>query len=82
MRTMTATEASRNFSDLLNAIERGKTVTITRGHRPIAEVRPARSRTGADLRTALEQTKPPDDQFEADIANAMALITSERPDPM
>ena len=40
---MTATEASRNFSDLLDAIERGETVTITRGHHAVAEVRPARS---------------------------------------
>jgi len=47
MRTTTATEASRNFSDLLDAIERGETVTITRGHHAVAEVRPARRRTGA-----------------------------------
>lgn len=30
MRTMTATEASRNFSDLLDAIELEEAVTITR----------------------------------------------------
>ena len=40
---MTATEASRNFSDLLDAIERGETVTITRGHHAVAEM----SRPGA-----------------------------------
>ena len=78
---MTATEASRNFSDLLDAIERGETVTITRGHHAVAEMRPARLRTGADLRAALEQTAPPDDQFEADIADAMALISSEGAGP-
>ena len=49
---MTATEASRNFSDLLDAIERGETVTITRGHHAVAEIMPARHRTGAGLRTA------------------------------
>ncbi|HEX5293781.1 MAG TPA: type II toxin-antitoxin system Phd/YefM family antitoxin [Streptosporangiaceae bacterium] len=81
MRTMTATEASRNFSDLLDAIERGETVTITRGHHAVAEMRPARLRTGADLRAALGQTSPPDDQFESDIADAMALISSEGADP-
>jgi hypothetical protein len=35
MRTMTATEASRNFLDPLDAIEQGETVTIaqaTSGH--------------------------------------------------
>ena len=81
MRTMTATEASRNFSDLLDAIERGEVVTITRGHHAVAEMRPARRRTGAGLRAALEDTSPPDDRFAADIADALALISSEGNDP-
>ncbi len=37
MRTMTATEASQRFSDLLDAIERGESVVVTRGNRPVAE---------------------------------------------
>jgi prevent-host-death family protein len=81
MRTITATEASRNFSDLLDAIERGETVTITRGHHPVAEIRPARHRTGADLRAALEQIPPPDDKFADDISGALAIISSEGDDP-
>jgi len=47
---MTATEASRHFSDLLDAVERGETITIVRGSHPVAEIGPARRRTGADLR--------------------------------
>lgn len=81
MRTMTATEASRNFSDLLDAIERGETVTITRGHHVVAEMRPARGRTGADLRTALETIPPPDGRFTEDIASALVLISNEGNDP-
>ena len=81
MRTITATEASRSFSDLLDAIERGETVTITRGHRVVAEMRPARSRTGADLRAALEHIPAPDDRFAEDIAGALDLISSEGNDP-
>lgn len=81
MRTMTATEASRNFSDLLDAIERGETVTITRGNHVVAEIRPARRRTGSDLRAALEHTTPPDDHFADDIAAALALVSSEGNDP-
>lgn len=77
MRTMTATEASRNFSDLLDAIERGETVTITRGNHVIAEMRPARRRTGANLRAALEHIPPPDDRFADDIAGALALLSDE-----
>lgn len=81
MRTMTATEASRKFSDLLDAIERGETITITRGHHPVAEIRPARRRTGADLRVALADVPPPDDRFAGDIAAALALATAEGSDP-
>jgi prevent-host-death family protein len=81
MRTMTATEASRHFSDLLDAVERGETVTILRGSQPVAEIGPARRRTGADLRTALEGSTPPDGGFARDIAAALDMVTSEVPDP-
>lgn len=81
MRTMTATEASRKFSDLLDAIERGETITITRGSHAVAEIRPARRRTGADLRAALADVPAPDDRFAQDIAGALALLTSDGSDP-
>jgi antitoxin (DNA-binding transcriptional repressor) of toxin-antitoxin stability system len=81
MRTMTATEASRNFSDLLDAIEAGETITITRGHHAVAEIGPPRSRNGADLRASLEGIPPPDDRFADDIAGALALIFNEGNDP-
>jgi antitoxin (DNA-binding transcriptional repressor) of toxin-antitoxin stability system len=81
MRTMTATEASRNFSDLLDAIERGETVTITRGHHAVAEIRPAPRRTGVDLRIALASVPPPDDRFATDIADALTALTTEGTDP-
>lgn len=81
MRTMTATEASRNFSTLLDSIERGETVTITRGNRPIAEITPARRRTGADLRAALAGIPAPDDRFAEDIAAAVALLETAGGDP-
>jgi prevent-host-death family protein len=81
MRIMTATEASRHFSDLLDAVERGETVTIVRGNNPVAEIGPARRRTGADLRAALAGTTPPDDAFVKSIAEAMSMVTSEVVDP-
>lgn len=81
MRTITATEASRRFSDLLDAIEAGETVTITRGNRAIAEIRPARKRTGRDLRAALADVPPPDERFVADIADAVAGLAQEGRDP-
>jgi prevent-host-death family protein len=81
MRTMTATEASRKFSELLDAIERGETIRITRGNRPIAEIGPARRRTGADLHAALAGLPPPDDKFVEDIKATLSLVTSEMSDP-
>ncbi|MET8141957.1 prevent-host-death protein [Sphaerisporangium sp. NPDC005288] len=78
---MTATEASRRFSDLLDAIERGETITITRGNHAVAEIRPAHRRTGADLRAALADIPPPDDRFEGDIAAALTLLHGEESDP-
>lgn len=81
MRTMSATEASRNFSDLLDAIERGETITITRSRQPVAEIGPARRRTGADLREALAAIGPPDDRFAQDITDTLALLTTEESDP-
>jgi prevent-host-death family protein len=81
MKTMTATEASRHFSDLLDAVERGERVTILRGSHPIAEIGPARRRTGSDLRAALEGTLPPDEAFATNISAALAMVTSEVADP-
>lgn len=81
VRNMTATEASRHFSDLLDAVERGETITITRGNRAVAEIGPARRRMGADLRATLADIPPPDDRFAADIADALDLLTVEGADP-
>lgn len=61
--------------------ERGETVTITRAHHAVAEVVPARRRTGADLRAALERIPPPDDRFATDIEAALAVISSDGEDP-
>jgi prevent-host-death family protein len=81
MRTISATEASRRFSDLLDAIEAGETVRVTRGNHPVADISPARLRTGRDLRVALEGSVHLDEDFAADIASALGLLTAEREDP-
>ncbi len=81
MTRMSATEASRNFSALLDAVERGDSVTITRGNRPVAQISPARRRTGRDLRIALADLPPLDDRFEADVASAMTFVADDGRDP-
>jgi antitoxin (DNA-binding transcriptional repressor) of toxin-antitoxin stability system len=69
------------YSSCLDAVERGETVTIMRGNHPVAEISPARRRTGADLRAALTDTTPPDDAFARSISDAMSMVTSEVSDP-
>jgi len=81
VRTVTATEASRHFSDLLDAVERGETITIVRGGHAIAEIGPAQHRTGAGLRAAIADVAPPDEKFGRDIAATLALVNSEARDP-
>jgi len=80
-RTLTATEASRHFSDLLDAVEGGETITIVRAGHAVAEIGPAHQRTGADLRTALVGVAPPDDDFRQSITDTLALVNLEVRDP-
>jgi antitoxin (DNA-binding transcriptional repressor) of toxin-antitoxin stability system len=87
MRVITATEASRRFSDLLDAVTAGETITITitititRGNRPIAQIGPTRRGTGADLRAALAGIAPPDDAFAAGVAAAVDDLEPYEGDP-
>lgn len=81
VRTISATEASRRFSDLLDAVEAGESVVVTRGNRPIAEIRPAARRRGRDLRAALASIEPPDERFAEDIAEAVAGLANDGADP-
>ena len=83
MRTMTATEASRNFSDLLDLVQKGEVVRVTRGGQAVAEIGPTRRRTGADLEAALTAAglEPVDEDVERDIADAVAMLSQEAGDP-
>lgn len=77
MRTVTATHASRGFSDLLDAVERGETVQVTRAGHVVAELRPASPSTGRRLREALEGIPALDDDLEKDIASATTLLIDD-----
>src|SRR5215210_7554085 len=81
MRTVTAMHASRRFSDLLVAVERGETVQVTRAGHVVAEIRPASPSTGRRLREALEDLPPVDDDLESDIASAVSLLAGETGGP-
>lgn len=65
-RRVSASEAARGFSELLNRIlYRGEVFVVTRGGRPICELRPVASTlfTGADLVTLLRSLPEVDDEY-------------------
>ena len=67
MSEISATEASKRFADLLDAVEhRGESFTVVRRGRVVATIAPARRGTGADLRRILSE-HPPDDGWAEDL---------------
>lgn len=65
-RTMTATEVARNFSAVLDAVQAGDEINITRGKKVIARLSGAPSPTGAQLKAAIAEFHkkygPPDEE--------------------
>ena len=73
MSEISATEASKRFADLLDAVEhRGETFTVVRRGRVVATIAPARRGTGADLRRILAD-HPPDDRWADDLRGPAPL---------
>lgn len=67
MSEVSATDASKRFADLLDAVEhRGETFTVVRRGRVVATIAPARRGTGADLRRILSDL-PPDNTWPDDL---------------
>jgi antitoxin (DNA-binding transcriptional repressor) of toxin-antitoxin stability system len=59
MPEITATDAARNFADLLDAIEhRGERFTIVRRGKAIAHLEPMRRGLGKDVRALLHRHRP------------------------
>lgn len=77
MRTITATEASRSFAALLDEVERGETVVVTRGGRRIAAIAPASAGNGDEVK-ALLVSSPADEDFAADVQAARNAVFSQR----
>lgn len=67
MSEISATDASKRFADLLDAVEhRGETFTVVRRGRIVATISPARRGTGADLRRILREL-PPDGRWAEEL---------------
>ncbi len=73
MPEITATEASRSFADLLDAVEhRGETYTIVRRGKVIAQLEPAKAASGALTKDLLRRHR-----IDADWSNELADLRSQ-----
>lgn len=80
MRVLTASEASRNFSAVLDEAERGETIVVTRSGRRIAVITPAPRANGGALREVFSRWSSRagvDDQFVADVAGARDAASAD-----
>jgi len=74
MPDVTATEAARNFADLLDAVEhRGEHFTIVRRGKAIAHLEPTRRGRGADAKSLLRRHRP-DAKWAADLRSVRELL--------
>lgn len=59
MRQITATEAARRFSEMLDSVESGReSFVVMRRGRAVATVGPAAGSTGLDLKDVLKRNRP------------------------
>jgi antitoxin (DNA-binding transcriptional repressor) of toxin-antitoxin stability system len=77
MTEINATNAARNFSELLDAVEhRGEHFTIVRRGKVIAQLEPVTIGSGADLKALLRHRKP-DSAWLKDVAATRELVAIE-----
>ena len=86
MNEMTATELARNLSSVLNRVIEGEEVTVTRGGRPIVEIRPSRRQwmKGSDFLATLRSGPSLDPEFGDDVERIRAEYNAmpERSTPL
>jgi prevent-host-death family protein len=69
---MTATEAARAFSEVLNRVAAGEEVEVTRSGAPIAVIAPPKMRlvSAERFRSLIASAPRPDEDFAADVRAA------------
>lgn len=77
---MTATQASRSFSEVLNRAASGEIVEVTRGGAPVAVIGPPRARllSAQRFRTLIETAPRPDDAFAVELQELRDGIAAPR----
>jgi prevent-host-death family protein len=77
MAEISATEAARNFADLLDAVEhRGERFTVVRRGKAIAVLEPARLASGADIKSILRSRRR-DRKWSEDLSSVRSLLEVE-----
>jgi prevent-host-death family protein len=78
MARMTATDAARSFSDLLNRVSGGEEIEVTRNGAPVAIIGPTKSRllSAERFRDLIAAAPPADEEFADDVR---ALRKAVRP---
>lgn len=80
MKDITATEAARNFSDVLDAVEHEhESFRISRGGRPVARLVPAEAASGRVAKDLLLRHRP-DDRWASELAEIRSLLVTEERD--
>lgn len=80
MREITASEAARSFSAMLDQVEQeGASFIIVRRGKPVAEIRPVGYGTAGALKAALSR-HPADPEWMDDIRSVRALLTFDLAD--
>jgi antitoxin (DNA-binding transcriptional repressor) of toxin-antitoxin stability system len=74
VKEISATDAARGFSALLDAVEHdGETFVVTRGGRGIARIEPAAGATGAAVKALLGQ-HPADAKWRSELDELRATV--------
>jgi prevent-host-death family protein len=77
MRSLSATEAARRFSELLDAVERrDETFVVVRRGRAVARIGPARAANGKTVKEIL-RSNPPDSEWASELRELRAGLAVE-----
>ncbi len=73
---MSATDAARSFSDVLNRVAAGEEIEVIRSGAPVAVIAAPKSQllSAARFRELIASAPRPDDDFAADVLGARALL--------
>lgn len=76
MADVSATEAARNFADLLDAVERGECFTIIRRGKAVAHLEPPHHGRGGDVKAVLREHRA-DLGWARELAETRRMLTVE-----